>query len=93
MTKSVEDLRGLFRQKYLDYEALTAQLERWANAFPDFVRKESLGTSLEGREIWLLKIGKDPDRIRPAVWVDGNMHASELCGSSLALTTFRSHMC
>ena len=86
MNRSVQELRGSFRTEYLDYDALTAQLEQWANAYPDFVRKESLGTSLEGREIWLLKIGFEPDRIRPAVWVDGNMHASELCGSALALS-------
>jgi hypothetical protein len=33
----------------------------------------------------MLAIGRDPGAIRPAVWVDGNMHASELCGSSAAL--------
>ena len=33
----------------------------------------------------MLTIGRDPDRARPAVWIDGNMHASEVCGSSVAL--------
>ena len=80
MKKSVFELRKAFRTEYLDYESLTAQLDEWANAFPEFVRKESLGTTLEGREIWLLKIGVDPDRVRPAVWVDGNMHASDCAG-------------
>ena len=31
-------------------------------------------------------IGPDPDRIRPAVWADGNVHAGELAGSSVALS-------
>jgi hypothetical protein len=35
--------------------------------------------------VHLLTIGANPDEIRPAVWVDGNMHASEFCGSSVAL--------
>jgi len=74
-----------FRKSYLDYETLTAQLRDWANAFPNVVRLSSLGTTPEGRELWLLTIGPEPDRARPSVWVDGNMHASELAGSSVSL--------
>lgn len=74
-----------FRNKYLDYEELTATLQGWATAYPEFTRLQSLGTTDEGRELWMLTIGRNPDEKRPAVWVDGNMHASELCGSSVAL--------
>ena len=74
-----------FRTGYLDYQTLTAQLQGWAEAFPDLCRLRSLGETPEGRSIWHLTIGRDPDRIRPAVWIDGNMHAPELAGSSAAL--------
>ncbi|WP_428261397.1 M14 family metallopeptidase [Haliangium sp.] len=74
-----------FRDTYLDYDALTNQVHAWAETFPELVRVTSLGTSDEGRSLWLLTIGREPDRIRPAVWIDGNMHASELAGSSVAL--------
>jgi len=74
-----------FRERYLDYEELTAQVRTWAEAHPEFVRLESIGKTGAGRELWLLTIGREPDDFRPAVWVDGNMHASELCGSSVAL--------
>jgi hypothetical protein len=75
----------MFRSKYLDYAELTAQLAAWARAHPDFVRVTTLGKSAEGRDIPLMTIGRDPDNHRPATWVDANMHATELCGSSVAL--------
>lgn len=74
-----------FRTSYLDYDALTAQLHAWAQAYPDVVRLTSIGTSEEGRELWLLTLGANPDVEQPTVWVDGNMHATELAGSSVAL--------
>src|SRR5258706_784467 len=85
MTTSLDLLSRGFRSRYLSYEDLTTQVQAWAEAFPELVRLESIGKTSSGRELWLLTIGPEPDRIRPAVWVDGNMHASELCGSSAAL--------
>ncbi len=74
-----------FRERWFDHEEIQAQLRRWAEAFPDLVRLVSLGTTPEGRDLSLLIVGHEPDRARPSVWVDGNMHASELCGSAVAL--------
>ena len=74
-----------FRTRYLDYDEITTQVRAWAAAHPEIVRLESIGKTASGRELWLLTIGPDPDNARPGVWVDGNMHASELCGSSVAL--------
>ena len=74
-----------FRERFLSYDELTRQVQAWANAFPDLCRATSIGRTPEGRDLWLLTLGPDPDRPRPSAWVDGNMHASELCGSSVAL--------
>jgi hypothetical protein len=73
------------RTSYPTYREIAEVLERWAAEHPRLVRVESLGQSPEGRELLMATIGPEPDRIRPAAWVDGNMHAVELCGSSVAL--------
>jgi hypothetical protein len=83
--QSLSDLSTGFRSAYLDYATLTKQLEAWAAAMPDVFRLESLAKSEQGRDVWLVTVGRDPDRIRPAVWLDGNIHASELAGSSVCL--------
>jgi hypothetical protein len=86
MPRPLVELSLGFRSTYLDHDRLTAQLRAWADAYPNLVRVSSLAKTPEGRDLWLLTIGADPDRIRPAVWVDGNIHAAELAGSSVALT-------
>ena len=67
------------------WDELEAQLRGWAEAFPELVHLSSLCKTPEGRDLWVVRIDREPDRPRPSVWVDGNMHASELCGSSVAL--------
>lgn len=74
-----------FRNRFLSHEELTRQLQGWAEAMPSVARLESLAKSEGGRDVWLLTIGRDPDRTRPAAWIDGNIHASELAGSSVCL--------
>ncbi len=82
---SLDTLAQGFRSAYLDHASLTHQLEAWRDAYPHLVRLTSLAKTPEGRDLWLLTLGEDPDRVRPTAWVDGNMHASELAGSSVAL--------
>lgn len=74
-----------FRSRYLTYEQLTRVVHAWAESFPEFVRLRSIGKTPEGRDMWLLALGQSPDGDGPAVWIDGNMHAVELAGSSVAL--------
>ncbi len=81
----LEQLSLGFRDRFLSYDELTRQVRGWADAFPDLCRLTSIGKTPEGREMWLLTLGPDPDRTRPSAWVDGNMHASEISGSNVAL--------
>jgi hypothetical protein len=74
--------------RFLVYEELTTQLQDWAERFADVLELSSLGRSREGREIWLatLSSGSSVDaRSKPALWIDANIHATELTGSVAAL--------
>jgi len=81
----IADLDMGFRERYLTYAELTSQLQAWAGAYPDIVQLKSIGKTPAGRSLWLLTIGPDPERTRPAVWVDANMHAMEFCGVNVSL--------
>ncbi len=76
---------------YYRYDDLARILRGYAEERPDLVRIRSIGKSYEGRDVWLLTIThfgdteKEVDRERPALWVDGNIHASEVSGSSACL--------
>jgi Zinc carboxypeptidase len=74
-----------YRDDYLDYAQLTEKLHALAAAHPDLVRLTSIAKTPEGRELWLLTLGEHPDRERPSIWVDGNMHATEVAGTNVAL--------
>jgi len=73
---------------FMLYEELTRWLQAWAVARPGLVEMESLGKSPEGRELWFLTITNrttGPASAKPALLVDGNMHAVEWSGGVAAL--------
>ena len=74
--------------KYYRYNDLTEILQFYASNHPNLLRLQSLGKSFEGRDIWLVRVTNfavGPDTDKPAFWVDGNIHAAELAGSSACL--------
>ncbi|MEJ2205736.1 MAG: M14 family metallopeptidase [Gemmatimonadota bacterium] len=75
---------------YLDHDGLTREIRSVVNASP-MASMESLGTSREGREIWMVRVaeeGSDAEEA-PAVLVVGNLSGDHLLGSALALETIR----
>jgi murein tripeptide amidase MpaA len=73
---------------YYRYDELTRILHAYAEEYPNLVRIQSIGKSYEGRDIWLLTVtnfATGPDEEKPALWVDGNIHASEVSPSSACL--------
>lgn len=76
---------------YLDFDDLTAELRSIVDS-SDRATMRSLGTSHQGREIWLVEIADasgPPLAQRPGVLVVGNLSGDHLVGSSLALETVR----
>ena len=74
--------------RFYRYSDLTAILKAYAKEYPNLVKLESIGKSHEGRDVWLVtvtnfKTGSDSEK--PAMWVDGNIHASEVTASAAAL--------
>ena len=74
--------------KFYRYNELTRLLKAYAKEYPHLIRLESIGKSYEGRDVWLVtmtnfKSGNEAEK--PAMWVDANLHASEVTGSAAAL--------
>lgn len=66
------------------YEEVTGYLKGYAAAYPEWVKLESIGKSIEGRDMWLLTLANPatgPELSKPAMYVDGNIHANEVQGT------------
>lgn len=73
---------------YFTNDELDATVHSLAQSYPSLVNLQKIGESYEKRPLWLLAItnhttGSDLDK--PAVWLDANIHATELTGTSVAL--------
>ncbi len=73
---------------FYKHDELTRLLHDYAAAVPHLVHVHSIGRSHEGRDIWLATVTRRDDvapEDKPALWVDGNIHAAELTASTAAL--------
>ena len=73
---------------YYTNEELETTLKSWGKRFPDLIKLNSLGSSHEGRPIWQVTVtnsASGADLTKPAVWLDGNIHATELAGTTTVL--------
>ena len=72
---------------YLDFDGLTREIRSIVNA-SDLATMESMGTTLGGRDIWMVTLGSragSPLGERPGVLVVGNLEGDHIVGSHLAL--------
>ncbi|XP_062971800.1 carboxypeptidase B [Cynocephalus volans] len=63
-------------EKYNNWESIEAWTEQVATENPDLISRSVLGTTFEGRTIYLLKVGKAGSN-KPAIFMDCGFHARE----------------
>jgi murein tripeptide amidase MpaA len=73
---------------YYRYADLKTVLQELASSHPELLHLETIGRSHEGRDIYVAAVtnfATGSDRDKPALWVDGNIHATEVAGSMACL--------
>ena len=76
--------------RYHDYAQATQLFQDLAAQHPEVARLKSLGKSYGGRDMWVLTITnfqKGDEQSRPAMWIDGGIHANEIQASEVVLYT------
>jgi len=74
--------------RFVKFPELTELLEGMARDHPTLLELSVIGKSYEDREIWLCTVTNTetgPHHEKPAMWIDANIHATELTGSVAAL--------
>jgi len=76
--------------RFYDHAGLHEIARRLATAHPQFIKLGTIGKSTQGREMFLLTVTNhsvgNADR-KPAMWIDGNIHANEIQGAEFSLYT------
>jgi murein tripeptide amidase MpaA len=70
------------------YAELTEWLHALVREYPHLIAMEAIGKSHEGRDIWVItatNTKSGPAADKPAFWVDGNIHATEVAGAAASL--------
>ena len=72
---------------YHTYETLTADLQTVAQEHPNLVRLVSIGKSVQGRELWAVKVTDNPDddEDEPEVRYIAAMHGDEVVGKEMCM--------
>lgn len=76
--------------RYYTSEGLNAIGEKIAKAYPNLVKRVSIGKSFEGRDMWMLEITNysvgEASR-KPGFYIDGNIHSNEIQGGEISIYT------
>ena len=74
-------------EDYHNYNELTAFMQDIADQYPDITRLESIGQSVQGRELWVMEISDNPgvNELEPEFKYVANMHGDETVGRELSL--------
>lgn len=72
---------------YHTYETLTQDLQKIADDHPNLARLTTIGKSIQGRELWVMKISDHPDleEDEPEVRYIAAMHGDEVVGKEMCV--------
>ena len=73
---------------YQNYEDLTSELQKLVNAHKDIAKMESIGKTLEGRDLWVVTVANTngtPVDERPGMFIGANFEGDHLIGSRISL--------
>lgn len=73
---------------YYTNDEIESVLQDWQKVFPNLAQVSRIGESFEKRPIWLLTLTNHAMGSaggKPAVWLDANIHATELTGTTVTL--------
>ncbi|HUH13658.1 MAG TPA: M14 family metallopeptidase [Longimicrobiales bacterium] len=74
--------------RFYTADETNAILAEWARLYPELTRLYSIGRSHLGAELMVMEVTSErtgPTEEKPALYVDGGIHAGELTGSAVAL--------
>ena len=83
-------VRHLSFDRYLTYQNLTELLHDLAATYPHFATLHDIGKSHRGRTVWLLELSNPetgPASEKPGYYIDANIHAEEISGTSVVVYT------
>lgn len=74
--------------RYFTNEELETTIKDFVAEYPKLIQVGELGKSYEGKPIWVLTVTNQetgPDTEKPAVWIDANIHATEIAGTTTSM--------
>ncbi len=88
---SITEVKGVSKgpdPEYKNPDEIEFLIKEWADKYPEITKLESIGKSLEGRDIWALKISDNPETqevLEPAVMFNSMHHAREIMTPEVSL--------
>ena len=73
-----------------NYDEIVEHLRSLTEAYPDMLTMESIGKSVQGRDMWALTLNIEktgPHSSKPGMYIDGNIHGTEVQGTEVVLYT------
>jgi hypothetical protein len=84
---AADDVKLSFDHFY-DNAELTQALKSLEKTYPQFVKVQSIGKSVQGRDLWAITLNNSktgPAERKPGYYVDGNIHGNEIQGAEVSL--------